>query len=107
MSTNKYNAVKTTIDGITFDSKRESIRYQELTQLQRGKVIRDLQMQVPFPVVVNSKKICVYIADFQYVEVASGEIVVEDSKSPPTKTPTYRLKKKLVAALYGVKIVEV
>lgn len=105
MTTNKYHAVKTTIDGITFDSKRESIRYQELTLLQRGNVIRDLQMQVPFPVVVNGKKICTYIADFQYVEVASGEIKTEDSKG--ILTPVYRIKKKLVAALYGVKIIEV
>lgn len=107
MSTNKYHAIKTTVDGITFDSKRESIRYRELTLLQRGNVIRDLQMQVPFPIVVNGKKICVYIADFQYVEVKSGEIVVEDVKSLPTKTPVYRLKKKLVESLYGVKIMEV
>jgi hypothetical protein len=105
VSTNKYHAIKTTIDGITFDSKRESGRYQELVLLQRGNIIRDLQMQVPFPVVVNGKKICTYIADFQYVEVVSGEIKTEDSKG--ILTPVYRIKKKLVEALYGVKIVEV
>ena len=104
---NKYNAVKTTINGIVFDSKREAARYQELLLLQRAGQIRDLALQVPFAIIVNDKKICKYIADFQYIDVASGKTVTEDAKSPPTRTPTYRLKKKLVAAIYGVQIVEV
>lgn len=104
---NKYNAIKTELDGITFDSKREANRYRELTLLQRGKVIRDLKMQVPYPVVINGKKICTYISDFQYVLVATGKTVTEDVKSQPTKTPVYQIKKKLVEALYDIKIVEV
>ena len=103
--TNKYNAVKTTINGITFDSKRESIRYQELLLLQRAGQIRDLALQVPFAIVVNGKKICKYIADFQYVDVATGKTVVEDSKG--VRTQTYVLKRKLVEAIYAIKIVEV
>lgn len=103
---NKYNAVKTTVNGITFDSKRESIRYQELLLLQRAGQIRDLALQVPFAIVVNGKKICTYIADFQYVDVASGKTVTEDSKSPATRTPTYQIKKKLVSAIYGIDILE-
>ena len=103
--TNKYNAVKTTINGITFDSKRESIRYQELILLQRAGQIRDLTLQVPFTIIVNGKKICKYIADFQYVDVASGKTIVEDSKG--VRTQTYVLKRKLVEAIYAIKIVEV
>ena len=103
--TNKYNAVKTTINGITFDSKRESIRYQELLLLQRAGQIRDLALQVPFAIIVNGKKICKYIADFQYVDVATGKTVVEDSKG--VRTQVYVLKRKLVSAVYGIDIVEV
>lgn len=103
--TNKYGAVKTSIDNIVFDSKREAARYQELLLLQRGKAIRDLNLQVPFPVIVNGKKICVYIADFQYIDVVTNQIVTEDVKG--VRTPVYRIKSKLVEALYGVKIVEV
>jgi hypothetical protein len=104
-SNNKYNAVKTTINGITFDSKREASRYQELLLLQRAGQIQDLQLQVPFPVVVNGKKICKYLADFQYVDISTGKTVVEDSKG--CRTQTYVLKRKLVSAIYGIEIVEV
>lgn len=37
---NKYQAIKTTIDGIEFDSRKEAHRYQELLLLQRAGVIR-------------------------------------------------------------------
>ena len=107
MRQNKYNAQKTTINGIVFDSKREASRYQELLLLQRAGQIKDLALQVPFAILVNGKKICKYIADFQYVDTSTGKVVVEDSKSPPTRTPTYQIKKKLVAAIYGIDIVEV
>ena len=36
----KYRNIKTTIDGITFDSKRESIRYCELKLLAKAKKIQ-------------------------------------------------------------------
>jgi hypothetical protein len=52
-------------------------------------------------------KIGFYKADFRYEEVATSAVVVEDVKSPVTKTAVYRLKKKLVKALYGVEIIEV
>jgi hypothetical protein len=56
---------------------------------------------------LNGHKIGVYRGDFQYTECASGEQIVEDVKSQPTKTPVYRLKKKIVAALYDIEIREV
>jgi enolase len=105
MRNNKYNAVKTTINGIVFDSKREASRYQELLLLQRAGQIQDLKIQVPFAIVINGKKICKYIADFQYVDMATGKTVTEDSKGMATQV--YKLKKRLVEALYNVKIVEV
>lgn len=103
----KYKAVKTVVDNVTFDSKAEAARYNELKILLNSKQITDLQLQVPFKIEVNGKRICTYIADFQYTDLVTGQQVVEDVKSGPTKTPVYRLKAKLVQALYGVKIVEV
>lgn len=91
-----------TLDGILFDSKREKNRYAELKLLERGNVITDLRLQVPYVCMVNDKKICTYKADFVYVE--SGEEIVEDTKG--FATATYRLKKKLVEALFCVKITE-
>jgi hypothetical protein len=75
--------------------------------LQAGK-IKNLVVHPKFPCVVNGKKICTYIADFEF-ELEGDEVtckVVQDVKG--MKTPTYRLKKKLVEALYpGVTIEEI
>lgn len=39
--THKYNAKKTVVDGIAFDSKKEAMRYKELKELERvGKIDR-------------------------------------------------------------------
>jgi hypothetical protein len=56
---------------------------------------------------VNGEKIGRYVADFRYVDTATGVVTVEDVKSGPTKTPVYRLKRKLVKALYDIDITEV
>ena len=67
----KYNAKKTIVDGITFDSKHEADRYCELKLLLRAGAITDLRLQVPFELqpafTVNGKKKIDryhYIADF-------------------------------------------
>lgn len=100
----KYNAIKTEIDGFIFDSKREARRYSELALLEKAGEIRSLCLQPVFPIVINGKKICKYIADFKYITNA-GRIVVEDAKG--VKTKEYRIKKKLVKAVYGFDVVEV
>ena len=43
---------------------------------------------------VNGKKIGTYVADFQYL--VNGRSVIEDVKSSATKTPVYKLKKKII-----------
>lgn len=106
-SKNKYNAKKTTVDGVTFDSTREAERYCELKLLQKAGQIRDLQWQVPF-VLFNKDaygRKLVYKADFVYRQ--KDEIVVEDVKSKATKTAVYKLKKRIVAEKYGITIREV
>lgn len=65
-----------------------------------------LSTQTRWPIIVNGMQVCVYISDFDYV-LPSGEVVVEDVKSEPTKTPIYRLKKKLMLACYGIQITEI
>lgn len=99
----KYGNKKVELDGFLFDSKRESQRYVELKLLERAGEIENLELQPQFPCIVNKKKICIYIADFRYVE--KGRTVIEDSKG--VRTDVYKIKKKLVEALYGVIIFEV
>ena len=108
--TNKYRNVKTKIDGITFDSKREAERYCELRLLQRGGMITDLQLQPRFLIQPSYKKngktvrSIEYVADFMYRD-KSGNTVVEDAKG--MKTDVYKLKKKLVEYKYDLTINEV
>jgi hypothetical protein len=99
----KYGAVKTTVNGITFDSKAESQRYTDLYKAQLAGEISGLQVQASYPLEVNGVKLGRYVADFVYMK--DGTVVTEDVKGVPT--PVYRLKKKLMLALWGITIQEV
>ncbi len=101
----KYHAIKTEMDGVIFASRAEAQRYGELKILEYQNRIACLELQPKFPVVVNGKKICTYIADFQYNDLDSRKQIIEDVKG--VKTPIYRLKKKLVEAIYNIEITEV
>ena len=103
---NKYGAVRTAVDGITFASKREAGRYSELKLLERAGEIAELTLQPKFPIWIDGVKVCTYIADFRYVDLSRGITVIEDVKG--MRTPVYKIKKKLTEALYpGVKIEEI
>ena len=94
ISTNKYRAVKTVIDGITFHSKKEAERYKILSLLESQGRIDNLRLQPRIALMVNGVKIGHYITDFQYD--ISGKQVIEDVKSKATRTPIYKLKKKIL-----------
>lgn len=100
---NKYRNIKVEIDGYVFDSKKEANRYAELSCLERAGEIKNLELQPKYEIVLNSRKICTYKADFLYIQ--AGRIIVEDVKG--IRTAVYKLKKKLVEALYGIQIVEI
>lgn len=100
----KYRNKKTKVGDLTFDSRAEAARFEELLILKESGIIRDLRLQVSYPVYINDVKIFVYRADFVYEMVDTGEVVVEDVKG--YRTPLYRLKKKAVEAYWGFKITE-
>lgn len=104
----KYGNVYTEYKGITYMSKKEAGYAQILDSLKRAKNDRDrvvsVEVQVPYQVVLNNTKICKYLADFK-VLYADGHTEIVDVKG--VKTQTYRLKKKLVEAQFGIKIIEV
>lgn len=114
LRTNKFHAVKTEVDGIMFDSKKEAARYLELKLLQKAGKIRSLEIHKRWPLEVNGIKIGAYESDFNYAVdhprmhdddgTPVSMLVVEDCKG--VRTPLYRLKKKIVEALYGIKITE-
>lgn len=109
----KYNSVKVQIDGITFDSKAEARRYAELKLLQDAGHISDLALQKKY-LLLSSKRNAdgyleretSYVADFVYVDHL-GETIVEDTKSPATRTPEYVIKRKLMLHIHGITIREI
>ena len=124
----KYNAVKVTIDGHTFDSKHEANRYLELKLLERAGEISNLRLQVEYELIPNQyateerygkngrrlkdkeillERKCCYVADFVYTDNRTGETVVEDTKSEATRTKDYTIKRKLMLYVYHIRIVEI
>lgn len=101
----KYNAKKTVVDGIKFDSKKEAERYKELKALELvGKIDRlELQprflLQDGFRYEGKAIRKIEYVADFLYRDLSTYELVVEDVKG--VKTDVYKLKKKLFLKRYG------
>lgn len=90
-------------DNITFSSKKEKERYNQLKLMLQAGEVSELVLQPKFLLqdsFVDNKgkthRAIYYVADFQYkVKVLT---VVEDSKGYPT--PAYKLKKKLFLFKY-------
>lgn len=102
----KFGNIKTEIDGFHFASKKEAQRYSDLRTLEKGGFISELKLQPKYLLSVNDYKVCEYWADFSYME--NGKRVVEDVKSSATrKLSTYRIKIKLMKAIYGIEVREV
>lgn len=95
----KYNAKRTEVDGISFDSKKEAERYSALKLLENGRYITGLAIQVKFPLEGGS-----YIADFTYYDIELKCFVVEDTKG--VRTSEYRFKKRAMKERYGIEILE-
>ena len=108
--TSKYRNKKTVCDGITFDSKHEASRYQELKMLLNAGEITELRLQVPFELIPTFKlngetfRSIKYVADFVYKD-KNGFEVIEDAKG--MKTDVYKMKKKLMAYVHHIVIQEV
>lgn len=102
----KYNvapAHERTVDGMVFDSKAEAKRYSELKLLQTRGFIRGLELQPQFRYAIDGKHVFTYHADFAYFE-GEGR-VIEDVKG--VRTEVYKLKKKIIEAVYHLRITEV
>lgn len=103
---NKYSAKRTYVAEIDrwFASSREATAAVELLRRQQAGEVRGLRFQPVLRIVINGMKVCDYIADFQYIVCATGEVVTEDCKG--FATPVYKLKKRLVKAVLGIDVLE-
>lgn len=93
----KFGAVKTERDGITFASKLEAAYYDELKLMKHAGLVLFFLRQVPFHLPGGVK----YVCDFQ-VFYADGTVDFVDVKG--METPEFIAKKRMVEALYPVKI---
>ena len=100
----KFHNIPKRVDGILFQSTKESRRYTELKALQQAGVIRDLEMQPKFKLEVNGVHITTYYADFKYWDNERNQEVIEDSKG--MRTQLYILKKRLMKALLSIEVEE-
>lgn len=124
---NKYGARKVkTPDGNVFDSRKEYNRWCELKILEKAERIAGLKRQVKFELVPAQRlastetykagpqkgmpkpgavieMAVTYVADFCYWK--DGNYVVEDVKG--YKTEAYKIKRKLMLWVHGIKIVEI
>lgn len=94
----KYNSKHVKIDGLSFDSKAEVVRWGELSLLLSVGEISNLKHHPKFKLIVSGALICTYEADSSYFEKGHHHEIVEDVKGYPTRD--YILKRKLFQALY-------
>jgi hypothetical protein len=108
----KFGNEKVFHEGMKFDSKRELRRWLVLVQRQQLGLICELRRQVAFELAPRvdlgekrKKPAMRYVADFVYVDVETGETIVEDAKG--FQTPQYRDRKHLMASVHNIIIREV
>lgn len=116
-SGSKYNNQPDTRATISFDSKKEARRFDDLMVMLQAGQISDLRLQVDFTLQeaytdTDGKRVRAirYKADFTYKRITPAgatELVVEDVKSKPTKTKVYAVKKKMLKERFGIEITEV
>jgi hypothetical protein len=120
----KYHNKKEEIDGIVFDSKKESAVYLDLKGMKERGEIKDFQRQVRYELVPAqyedrqsidrkgrpiTKQVCVeraveYVADFR-IEHLDGSVAVIDVKGMPDQK--WPIKRKLMRYRYGIAVQEV
>jgi hypothetical protein len=108
----KYGNRKTTLNGVEFDSHKEAQRYAQLRLLERAGKISNLRRQVKYVLIPAQRdekgklleRECSYVADFVYFDLTLGREVVEDAKG--YRTDAYKIKKKLLLWVHGIRIKE-
>ena len=107
----KYRSIESEFQGKRFASRKEARRYAELCLMERTGEIKGLQTQVPFVLIPAQRdgsgkvveRAVTYRADFVYND-REGRLVVEDAKG--YKTEVYKIKRKLMLKVHGIKVLE-
>ena len=110
------------VDGRVYDSIAEMRRSVYLQTLEKLGLITNLQYQFKYVLIPEKRepdtigkrggvkkgklieKECAYYADFVYFDAATGNLIVEDTKG--MRTEAYKIKRKLMLHVYGIRILE-
>ena len=126
----KYYNKKVSIDGYEFDSEKEASRYYQLKLLLRAGEISNLELQKEYELIPaqyetferysqKGKRLkngvrlverkTVYVADFVYIDTATGKTVVEDVKGykEGSAYQIFTIKRKLMLYKHGIRIREI
>ncbi len=123
---NKYRNKQVTVDGIVFDSAKESRHYLKLKAMKEAGEIAGFERQVKFELIPKQYIIqtvtdakgrqkqkekviehaCTYKADF-VIEHLDGTKEVVDCKGARELDQKYPIKRKLLLWRYGIRIQEV
>lgn len=94
---------------MTFDSKREADRFDELDLMVKAGVIKELRCQVPLILRCGGKEVkseagrtLKYLADFEYWDNELGKRRWEDVKGYDTRLS--QLKRAVITTEYGITI---
>lgn len=111
-TSNKFRAQKTTVDSITFASKKEAGYYAMLKYRKMAGEITDIEIQPKFPLIIDGVPVkqrsagypngraITYIADFGFMENGVRHIV--DVKGMDTRVSA--LKRAIVEVIYKITI---
>lgn len=95
-----------------YASAKEARRADELKALERAGQIRNLREQVPYLLIPAAKdaegkcieRACSIVIDFVYDEAPAWNPVAEDTKG--FRTEAYRIKRKLLYMVHGIRVRE-
>ena len=131
MNYNKYHSSKCRCSqGHIHDSRKEARRCNELTLMEKAGAISNLRQQVKYVLIPTQREFtggwyskgekkgqpkpgkiiereCCYIADFAYID--NGAEIVEDVKgyTAGQAYAVFKIKKKLMLHVYGIRIREI
>jgi len=99
----KYGNKKTNVDGLTFDSKVEAVRYQELRLLEVSGEISQLATHKTFtiqPAFIDQRgkkhRAITYQSDFDYLDKYQNWIVEDVKGKTAPLTTTFKIKMKML-----------